>query len=265
MRSRCSRYEGPIPALRVLGALLLVLGAAWPAHAALAVVQTVTCQAEASATCVTSGVTTTTGNLFVASTGYCCDAFTSITDSKSNSYTDAITELAEGSFTRGRQQYVANGAGGASHTFTLTGGSASFFGTLSVTEVSGAATTLPLDQTATDTDAPGHGTSHATAATGTTAQANEILIGFGTSATNPADYTTDAGAGWTELTNVSTDIDTEGLVTGYRVVAATGTFTYTYTSSTDVSYVHGISTWKEASGTRQRCIGCGIDKRVIGE
>lgn len=158
---------------------------------------------------------------------------------------------------------MANGAGGASHTFTLTGASGSFFGTLSVTEVSGAATSSPLDKTATDTD-PDGSTSHATAATGTTAQANEILIGFGSSAA-PTAYTTDTGAGWTELSNISTDADTEGLITGYRIVSAVGTFTYTYTTDTAEENVLGISTWKEASGNRQRCIGCGTDKKVIGE
>lgn len=242
-----------------------MLCAAWPVHAALAVVQTVSCETLGADTCVTSGVTTTSGNLFVASTGYCCIAFTSITDSKSNSYTDSISELAEGAFTRGRQQYKANGTGGASHTFTLTGASAGFFGTLSVTEVSGAATTSPLDQTATDTDPLGHGTSHATASTGTTAQANEILIGFGTDSTVGTTYATDTGAGWNELTNVGADADSEGLLTGYRIVAATGTFTYTYTSSQDGNFVQGISTWKEASGSRQRCIGCGTDRKVIGQ
>ena len=233
--------------------------AAWPAHAAIAVVQTVSCQAEASATCITSGVTTTTGNLFIASTGYCCDTFTSITDNKSNTFIDSIAELTQGS-TLGRQQYKENGAGGASHTFTLTGGSASFFGTLSVTEVSGALTSGALDQTATGTTASG--TNHATSATPTTAQANELLLGFGSSV-DITTFTTDTGAGWTERTNIETDINTEGLLTGTRTVAATSTYTYTYTTGSTVSAVHGISTWKASSAAR--CIGCGIDKKVIGE
>lgn len=234
----------------LLLALALLLLAPWSAQSAIttSAAMTVTCSAEGAETCTTSDLTTTTGNLFVASVGYCCADFTSVTDSKSNSYGDSIAELTEGAFTRGRQQYVANGAGGATHNFTLTGASAAFYGTLSVSEVSGAATTSPLDQTATDTDALGHGTSHATAATGTTAQANELFIGFGTGSTVNSAYTTDTGAGWTELTNITTDIDTEGLLTGYKIVSATGTFTYTYTSNQDASYVHGISTWKEAAG-----------------
>lgn len=231
-------------------------------HAALAVVQTVSCAPNGgSVSCTTAGVTTTTGNLFVASAAYCCAAFVSITDNKSNTYGVAVSEITDPSTAQGQQRFIANGAGGASHTFTLTGASGAFFGALSVTEISGASSS-PLDQTATDTDAGG--TSHATDATATTAQADEILMGFGSS-TGLTDYTTDTGAGWTEQTNITTDSDTEGLITGSKIVAAIDTYTFTYSTSNDVPTLQGIATYKASSGNRQRCIGCGIDKKVIGE
>lgn len=235
---------------------------ALPANAVIAVAQTASCEAQGATTCSAGPITTTNGNTFVASVGFCCAAFTSVTDSKGNTYTDVISELVTGG-THGLQQATIAGVGGATHSFTLTGGSAAFFATLSVTEISGAAAS-PLDQTATDTDATG--TSHATAATSTTAQADELLIGFGTS-TTLVSYTNDSGAGWTEQTNVTTDVDSEGLITGSKVVSAIGTYTYTYTTSGNAETVHGISTWKSAAAAsnRQRCIGCGTDKKVIGE
>lgn len=223
-----------------------------------------TCQAEGATTCTTTGVTTTTGNLFVASTGFCCAAFTSVTDSKGNSYTNAIADITDAIGGKSRQDYKENGTGGASHTFTLTGASAAFFGTMSVTEVSGAATSGALDKTATGITNPG-ATSHTTSSTATTAQANELLLGFGSTSAGPTTFTTDTGAGWTEQTNISTDADTEGLITGTRIVSATSTFAYTYTTAETRDATQGISTWKEASGNRQRCIGCGADKKVIDE
>lgn len=239
--------------------------AAWPARAAIAIAQpAMSCEAQAAASCTTTGVTTTSGSLFVASTSYCCDTFVSVTDSKLNSYSNAVPDQADGSGGSVRQDYKAAGTGGASHTFTVTGGSASFFASFSVFEVSGAASVSPLDQIAADTDTTD--TNHSTPSTGTTSQANELLIGAGGTISTTT-YTTDVGAGWTEGFNVTTDGDSEGIVTGYKVVSAIGTYAYTYTTGTSRVTSQVISTWKEAavSAARQRCIGCGIDKKVIGQ
>lgn len=238
--------------------------AAWPAHAAIAVVQTVSCSAAFSTSCTTGAVTTTNGNLFVASAGYCCapSAFVSISDNKSNTFTDSIAEVTQ-DLTQGRQQYKAVGTGGASHTFTLTGSDGNFIATLSVQEVSGAAA-VPLDKTAS-LASPGPATSFSSGSTAATSQAAELLIGFGSSQ-DTTTYTNDGGAGWTEQTNVATNgVNIEGLITGSKVVAATGTYAYTFTTGSSARAVAGISTWKESSGTRQRCIGCGTDRKVIGD
>lgn len=236
--------------------------AAWPVHAAIAVVQIESCSAHGATTCTTGNLTTTTGNLFVVSTSYCCAAFTSITDSKSNSYaTNAIADTNDGDGGTIRQDYKESGTGGATHNWTLTGASGAFFGTISVMEVSGAASS-PLDLVASQSDA---GTAVTSGSTATTSQADELLIGVG-GTINLATFTNDGGAGWTERHNIATDVNTEGIITGSQVVSATGTYAYTFTSSSADDHSAGISTWKAgAAGTRQRCIGCGTDKKVIGE
>lgn len=202
--------------------------------------------ATAAASCTTGAVTTTNGSLFVASSSYCCAAFTSVTDSKLNVYGNAVPDKPDGAGGTIRQDYKAVGTGGASHTFTLTGASAAFYGTLSVQEVTGAATS-PLDKTATGAET---NTAHTTDSTATTAQAAEILIGAG-GCFNPTGYTTDTGAGWVQQTNLDTDANTEGLIVGTRIVAATSTYTYTYTSGNSRACAQDISTWKElvATGT----------------
>lgn len=238
--------------------------AAWPAHAAIAVVQTASCEAQGATTCNAGPITTTNGNLFVANISYCCAAFTSIADNKSNVYGSSIATISDSSGGSIRQDYIAAGSGGSGHTFTVTGASAAFFATLSVIEVSGAAAS-PLDQTASAADVADT-TSHSSGSTASTSQANELLIGLG-GGIDITTYTNDGGAGWTERTNVSTDIDSEGIITGTKIVSAIGTYAYTFTTGSSVDDVMGISTWKEsaASSTRQRCIGCGTDKKVIGE
>lgn len=220
------------------------------------------CEAQGSTTCSAGPITTTTGHLFVASTSYCCAAFTSVADNQGNSYANSIADTADASGGTIRQDYTASGTGGASHTFTLTGSLSTFFATLSVIEVSGA-TASPLDQTAAAATA--FGTSHTSPTTSTTAQANELLIGFG-GGIQITTFVNDGGAGWTERTNVATDADSEGIIVSSQVVSAASGYAYTFTTGTATNPAGAISTWKESVAvTRQRCIGCGIDKKVIGE
>jgi hypothetical protein len=246
---------------RLIVALTLVLLASSPAQAAIAHVQTVSCSAHGATSCTTGAVTTTNGSLFIVSTSFCCVSgdFTSITDSKSNTYVNAVPAFNQDS-AWARQDYIASGTGGASHTFTVNG-TVNLFATISVHEVSGAAAS-PLDKIASNSIVVD--TSHTSTATTTTSQANELLVGAGGS-TDTTTYTTDTGAGWTERTNVATDANTEGGVFGTRIVAATGTYAYTYTTGSSARSVSLISTWKEAAaaGVRQRCIGCGADSKVI--
>lgn len=182
-------------------------------------------------------------------------------------YSNAIPDTLTGSGTGDanlRQDYKENGTGGASHTFTGTIGAA-YFITISVSEISGAATSGALDKTATGSDFT-HPT-HTTSSTATTAQANELIVGYGGSIDTD---TFTIGGSYTERTNIAAvDLTTNGLVAGTRVVAATSTYAFDFTnnSGNDLRTASGISTWKEAaaSSTRQRCIGCGVDKKVIGQ
>lgn len=70
----------------------------------------------------TTGVTTAaSGSTFVVLAVWDTTSFTSLVDSKSNSYTLMNTELAWGiGNAKMRMYYCANGTGGASHTATLT-------------------------------------------------------------------------------------------------------------------------------------------------
>jgi hypothetical protein len=249
--------------VRLLLALLVLLLTALPTQAALSVVQKTTCSISGTTVCTTPGLTTTTGNLFVVNSSYCCAAFTSVTDSKSNSYTNSVAELTGGTSSKGRQDYVASGTGGGTHTWTLTGASG-IYGTISVIEISGAAAS-PLDRTATGTDAGGF--THTTSSTATTTQANEVLVGAGGMAVNTTYSLASGSSAFTVQHNIATDASTEGIITATQIVSATGAYLFSYDSSASGSGSFAlISTWKEATaaaGVRQRCVGCGVDGKVI--
>jgi energy-coupling factor transporter transmembrane protein EcfT len=228
----------------LLIALLLIPS---PALAALAYVQSATCTivGGGASSCDTGSITSTTGNLLVANWSTYTDIFSAITDNKSNTFTDAIAKLTTGNTNAGMQQ-KANASGGALHVFTmtLTGNGYTY---LSVSEVSGAETSSPLDQTSTDITSSV--SSHTSGSTSATTQADEILIGFGTGESGlTGPWTTDTGAGWTEITNDPTTGLIQGIITGYRIVSATGSYAYTCTSTTNSNtFANGIATFKASS------------------
>lgn len=190
---------------------------------------------------------TTSGNLIVvgAMSQSGANAIDSVTDSKSNTYTRR--GQANSSTSINCEIWVAeNITGGASHTVTatengfLTGGVIAF-------EISGAATSSSFDVTA---GTNGTGGSLSSGNTATTAQANEILIGFGgiTSNTNPT---------WTEGTSFlpSPPVSTSGTSAGYaiameyRIVSATGAYAGTMTSSNSgQNWAMVVVALKEAGG-----------------
>lgn len=243
--------------MSLLLALVLLLVAS-PAWGAIAFVQKSECSFSGATSCTTPAITSTTGNLFVANAVLYDGTFTSVTDSKSNTYVG--TGVSSGiNIQDVRQRYVANATGGGSHTFTLTtSGSIAAFSTV---EISGA-TTTPLDQAKAGNDS---GTSHTTGATATTTQAAELFVGAA-GLIGGATFATDTGAGWVERTNIPPSGGFVALLVGTKVVAATGTYAYTFTTSASVGTDQVISTWKElaaAAGARQRCVGCGADSKVI--
>jgi hypothetical protein len=124
------------------------------------------------------------------------------------------------------------------------------FPTIACTEISGVLTSGALDKTASKNDNSGT-TGMTSSATATTAQANEILCGAasGIQGGNPLVNFTIQGS-FVENENIPLEDGVSvGLLTGCKVVIATGTYEFLFdvdTSSTGVTAL--ISTWK-ASGT----------------
>lgn len=225
---------------RLLLALALVLLAS-PAYAAIAHVQTVTCNADSVHTCTTAAITSTTGNLFVTASGHYTDGTnTAISDSKGNVYSLITAELTQTNLDDVRLDAKEAGTGGASHTFTWTS-SDSFYGVIAATEISGMAASSVFDKTAGVADS---GASHSSGSTAATTQANELLYGAGLNFQGVASVN-DGGAGWIERANVAGDgVGVIGIIVGTRVVSATGTYAYTFTSAGSNTAQH-IATWKE--------------------
>lgn len=157
----------------------------------------------ATTTITTAGVTTTggSGSVFLAwvfheASG---EGFTSITDSNANSWAQVGSTYQDGN-KYVRTYKCEGGTGGSSHTFTVTysgtGGTA-----ILVVELTGCATSNAIDQAPAvvkDTASP-----FSSSTTGTTAQANEMLVGFllGDSDSDTPGNTVDSSStptsGWT--------------------------------------------------------------------
>lgn len=157
-------------------------------------------------------------------------AFTSITDSAGNTYTQIGSEVAAGA--RKSRLYYAQNVTGGSLTFTATVGSTDDI-SFSVVELRGMKTTGVLDQTGTslnDASSP-----YALGTGITTTQADEILVAFlaGDSGSNPA---THAETGLTGSNNTIQTQITNGSVAWPTALAAaikssTGTYNCSFTES----------------------------------
>jgi hypothetical protein len=232
--------------IRVCLLAILLLSPGW-AEAAIAKVQSTSASGNNVTSVTTTAIATTTGNLLILDLSYwhatAGDQFSSVTDSGSHAWTLGWGPQADAETPPGRIRQYLNAAitGSASHTFTLTLTSAGF-PTIAAKEVSGHAA-APLDQTAASTTTPAN-TSHTSAATPTTTQANELLAGLGASAAIAA-YT--IGGSFTQDENIATTATAEGLISGHRIVAATGAYTFAYTTDTSVTSAEGLGTYKEAA------------------
>lgn len=218
-------------------------------HRSIAVVQAVAAYGDGSVTSVTTGsVSTTTGNLLIANTSNYggASAFVSVTSSPANTFSVSVAQIQTVGGLQLRQHYVENATGDAVQTFTHTGSGVSYFPGIIVLEVSGYDAS-PLDVSATDTDSSG--TTHTTAATGTSAQANELLIGCGIGGTTFTETYTPTASGWTTQANTSNIPGRIGGICQSKVVTdGPTTYTWTYDSSASMESAHLISTWKEAAG-----------------
>lgn len=211
---------------------------------AIAAGTSVAAHSAGSATTVTSGSITTTasGSTFVVLIQ--ADAtLNTPTDSKGNTYT-AVTAQVTNSGINSRMYYCQNGTGGSGHTFTFTTG---FSANLSIyaLEITGGLTSGILDQQNSTSDSA----SPYTTTTGTTTQAAELAVAglSGNSATTPATHA--ESTGYTIAAEVTTGgPDWPGCI-AWKVLAATGAQTPSFTeASSSTGGVH-CATFKEAGAT----------------
>lgn len=227
---------------------------------AIAVGATSKGRSNSSSSQATTGVTTqATGSTFVVGAIWGADVtFSSISDSKSNSYTQIGSEVSNGTTSanfRCRLYYSQNGAGGASHTATVNLSSTEVI-TVVFLEITGGLTSGILDQSngVRDTSSP-----FSLAAGLTTTQAAELLLSLfgGVSGSNPATHA-ESGLGSSTVQSAAEETDgtqfwTAALATAIK--SATGTFNPSWTESgnTTDSAVF-LATFKEAAaaGTTQQ-------------
>lgn len=199
----------------------------------------------------TPGLTTTTGNTFeiYAQWSRNSGTFSSVSDSKSNTYTIVGSQLnwdgVNGAWIRYRCE---NGTGGASHTatVTLTGSNGPI--TLFFSELSGLAASSQLDQSdrREDTASP-----FTLAAGLTTGQADEILVSFmaGNSGSNPATHA-ESGLGSSTIQTACEETNGASFWTAAiatSVKSSTGTFNPSWTESGGAASAVGLATYKAAA------------------
>lgn len=199
---------------------------------ALGVGATTKGRSASSASLVSGSVTTTSGSTILIGTIWDTASFTSVVDSKSNTWTQIDVEGTWGSAPgRSRVYYAKNITGGASHTFTLNLGAAAPCG-ISVLEITGADTTAPLDQHNQNRDI----SSPFTLSAGlTTTSAAELIASFlgGTSGSNPATHA-ETGLGSSTIQTATEETNGVSFYTfawATKIVAATGTFNPSWTES----------------------------------
>lgn len=185
-------------------------------------------------TSTTSPVTTAsmtsqaTGSTFIAFMMWEGATFTSIADSKSNTWSLLGSEQAFGpGSARCRMYSCVNGTGGASHTVTLTTGAGSIYASLFLLELLGVATSSAQDGTTQQ------GTDSASPYTRsiTTTNADDVLIaGISTnSGTNPSSLSESSGFTIQQEQTNATIQYTGGIAT--RIVSAIDTYTPSFTQT----------------------------------
>jgi hypothetical protein len=199
----------------------------------------------------TTGVTTqASGSCFVVGMTFeASQTFSSLVDSKGNTYTQIGTELLwTGSFCKSRLYYCENGIGGATHTATVTTGGASAI-TVHFLEITGGATTGILDQSARREDTA---TPFTLAAALTTTQAAEMLVSFfaDDSGNNPVTYA-ETGLGSSSVPAGSLQSNGSAGFPGafaISIKSSTGSFNPSWTATGAGACGVWLATFKEAGG-----------------
>lgn len=141
--------------------------------------------------------------------------------------------------------YAANITGGASHQVTITVAGAATYTALTAVEYSGAATVSPFDQFAASRTTASQA-AYASPATATTAQADELLVGFHHGFQATATPTPDSP--W----STAATLNAGGLhvqTVQDRIVSATGAYSSTGTwSAAGANHTDAIATFKAAAG-----------------
>lgn len=193
-------------------------------------------------TLLISGRTTTPGSVIVL--GFQWDqaiAFSTIADSKSNTWTQISSELDAGAGVyKARMYYAEGGSRGSSHDFTLTLG-AGAVKSMWMAEILGQANPA-FDQATRIHDAA----TPFNSGNVTTTALNELILGFGngTGAGNPDNLTWANG-------EIALDpiVDGTTVWTGafaYRIVSAINTYSEQFTASSSTTAGAWIATFKEA-------------------
>lgn len=213
-----------------------------------------------SASQVTNAVTTTNGSTFhVEIIWNSTENFSSIADSKSNTYTQTGAETTM-TGAKTRRYRCENGVGGASHTVTVNLSAASNVLVLFQEVPNTAATALDQSDVRNDT------TSAYTLAAGlTTTQATETLVTglFGTSGSNPATHA-ETGLGSSTIQTAAEETNGASFWTGAIATAtksSMGTFNPSWTESGSSGAIVSLATYKEAvaaGGSQPRLMLLGV-------
>jgi len=214
---------------------------------AIAVNQVVSVTGSGVTSVTTASITTTTGNLFVANVAYYVGGgqpFSSITDSKSNSWSSESIGDQQSGTGGGRQRYVANGTGGSSHTFTYNS-SITDYPAFVVYEVSGADTTTPLAET-NNSGALTGGTSYSLALS-VTCPPNKLILAYACSNWAVAETVSQTGS-FTADKNLGSQGVNEANLSSHLGVTTTGSSTFSFSfGGASENYIIGMSAWKEAA------------------
>lgn len=178
--------------------------------------------------------------------GASASTLTTPTDNKTNTYVAGAAQVTAASGAQCRWWYCENALGGAGHTWTCA--SSSDVRSVFVLEIKQGLTSGIVDQaTAGVSDVVSPYTSNTT---GTTAQANEMIVAMVATDSVSGTEVITWGGGFTQSTAVGdANFATGGLAT--QISSATGTFTSSITSAGagTTGAVSFVATFKEAAAT----------------
>lgn len=187
-----------------------------------------------SASVTTTAVTTQASGstFFVAVSWYNSATGPTVTDNKSNTYTQIGTTMYNATDLTGMAIFSVKGNGGTGHTFTATAAGSGAYVAISVLEIKGS--TGVLD---------GHNQSAASAGAGpfssgniTTTNANDIIVGAGFTDTETYPQAVTMGGLATADASVPCTANSLGIAVNHSIVTATGTYNSTATSSPNGTY-----------------------------